>query len=64
MFVACWKGSDMRWPWTPVTRSVEERQAAERSVLAVRSHLRILVNELNVTLDRIADKAERLSHDG
>lgn len=47
----------------PVTRTLEERENAEARTLAVRSHLRILVNELNITLDRIADKAERLAHD-
>lgn len=51
----------MRWPWMRVTRSEEERAQAEARTLAVRSHIRILVRELTLTLDRIADKAERLS---
>lgn len=57
------RGSDVRWPWRRVTRTEHERQQAEARTMAVRSHIRILVNELNLTLDRIADKAERLSND-
>lgn len=53
----------MRWPWQPVTRSLKEQEKAEIAVLAARSHLRILVTELEVTLDRIADKAKRLADD-
>lgn len=53
----------MRWPWQPITRSLREQERAEVAVLAARSHLRVLVNELEATLDRIADKADRLAHD-
>lgn len=51
----------MKWPWQPVTRSLKEQQQAEVSVLAARSHIRVLVAELQATLDRIEDKAERLA---
>lgn len=50
----------MRWPWERVTRSETETERAEAVVLQARSHIRVLVNELEQTLDRIADKAERL----
>ena len=53
----------MRWPWQPVTRTLREQEQAEVNVLAARSHIRILVTELEATLDRIADKADRLAHD-
>lgn len=53
----------MRWPWQRVTRTASERQEAELSVMAARSHIRVLVNELEATLDRISDKAQRLAHD-
>ena len=54
----------MRWPWQPITRSLKEQERAEINVLAARSHIRVLVLELQSTLDRIEDKAERLAHDG
>lgn len=54
----------MRAPWARVTRSREEIEAADRAVAAVRSHLRVLVTELEQTLDRIEDKARRLARDG
>ena len=54
----------MRWPWAPVTRTLKEQEKAEVAVLAARSHIRVLVGELQATLDRIEDKAERLAHDG
>lgn len=57
------RGSEVRWPWSRVTRTDQERKQAEVRAMAVRSHIRILVNELNQTLDRIADKADRMSHD-
>lgn len=53
----------MRWPWERVTRTPQERERAEQSVMAVRSHIRLLVNELVSTLDRIEAKAEAMSHD-
>lgn len=53
----------MRWPWQRVTRSLKEQERAEQTVLAARSHIRVLVNELELVLDRIADKAEALAHD-
>jgi hypothetical protein len=53
----------MRWPWRRVTRTKTEQDAAELNVVAVRSHLRVLVHELESTLDRIGDKAQRLAHD-
>lgn len=51
----------MRWPWQSVTRSQREQEEAEATVTAARSHIRLLARELEVTLDRIADKARRLS---
>lgn len=53
----------MRWPWDRVTRTQDEQQAAEINVAAARSHIRTLVIELESTLDRIGDKAQRLAHD-
>lgn len=53
----------MKWPWHRVTRTQTEQQEAEVNVAAARSHIRLLVTELEATLDRIADKAQRLAHD-
>ena len=53
----------MKWPWQTITRSLKEQERAEINVLAARSHIRVLVNELEATLDRIADQAERIAHD-
>lgn len=50
----------MRWPWERVTRTETEQERAEDMVRAARSHIRVLVTDLEATLDRIADKAERL----
>ena len=50
----------MRWPWQRITRSAREQEEAEATVVAARSHIRVLARELEATLDRIADKAERL----
>lgn len=47
----------MRWPWERITRSDREREQAEARTIAVRSHIRILVRELETTLDRIAEQA-------
>jgi hypothetical protein len=47
----------MRWPWERLTRTDTERAQAEARTLAVRSHIRILVRELETTLDRIAEQA-------
>lgn len=46
-----------------MTRTRDEQQAAEVTVAAARSHIRLLVVELESTLDRIGDKAQRLAHD-
>jgi hypothetical protein len=46
-----------------VTRTDDEQKAAEVQVMAARSHIRLLVHELEATLDRIGDKAQRLAHD-
>lgn len=54
----------MRWPWSRVTRTQDEQRAAEITVMAARSHIRTLVVELESTLDRIGDKAQRLARDG
>lgn len=54
----------MRWPWQPITRSLKEQERAEVAVSTARSHIRILATELEATLERIADKAERMAaHD-
>jgi predicted kinase len=53
----------VRWPWQRVTRTQTEQQRAEITVMAARSHIRTLVIELESTLDRIGDKAEKLAHD-
>ena len=50
----------MRWPWQRITRSMKEQERAEVAVLAARSHIRVLVTELEATLDRIGEKAGRL----
>lgn len=49
----------MRLPWTKETRSAAEEAEAEARYLAVRSHLSILLHELQSTLDRIDDKRRR-----
>lgn len=53
----------MRWPWSAVTRSAEERAAADLAVDQTRSHIRVLVNELLLLSERIEDKARRLASD-
>lgn len=54
----------MRWPWQAPTRSEEERWAAEQAVAFARSHLRVLVSELQKTLDRVEDKRRRMRDAG
>lgn len=51
----------MRWPWVRVTRTLREQEAADIAVTAARSHLRVLVNELESTLERVGAKAERMA---
>ena len=46
-----------------VTRTLKDQQDAEVAVSAARSHLRILVNELELTLERVGAKAERMAAD-
>lgn len=55
----------MKLPWVSATRSDEDWAEADRKVAQVRSHLRVLLNELEQTLARIEDKRRRgLPHDG
>ena len=49
----------MKLPWTSHTRSEEERRAAERRYEEARGHLRVLLRELQCTLERIEDKRRR-----
>ena len=50
----------MKLPWTSQsTKSEDERRAAERRYEDARGHLRVLLNELQTTLDRIEDKRRR-----
>lgn len=44
-----------------VTRTLKDQQAAEIATSAARSHLRLLLNELNLTLERVEDKGERMA---
>ena len=53
----------MIWPLSRIIRSQEDTEKADQAVTAARSHLRILVNELDRIASRIEAKAERLSHD-
>jgi hypothetical protein len=46
-----------------VTRTSQDQQAAEVAVSAARSHLRVLVLELEQTLERVGAKAERMADD-
>jgi hypothetical protein len=46
------------------SRSDEERDRADQAVAMARSHLRILLHELEELTVRIEDKARRLQDDG
>lgn len=50
----------MKAPWV---RSVEEHQHAERETWQLRSHIRVLLAELERTLDEIEMKAGVSGHD-
>lgn len=54
----------MRLPWQRVTRTREELAEADQRVAQVRSHLRVLLAELDATLVKVEDKARRLARDG
>lgn len=49
----------MRLPWTTTTRSDAEEREAEERYEAARSHLSVLLYELERTLQRIEDKRRR-----
>lgn len=49
----------MKLPWASHTKSEEERRAAERRYEDTRGHLRVLLHELQQTLDRIEAKRRR-----
>jgi len=52
----------MRLPWVVRNRHEEER-AAEQRVSAARSHLRIVINELERTVSRLEDKLRGLANE-
>jgi len=54
----------VRWPWQVPTRSEKERMTADAAVSYARSHLRVLVNELAATLQRVEDKRRRMRDAG
>lgn len=49
----------MRLPWATDTRSDADQREAEERYRAARSHLSVLLRELQITLDRIEDKRRR-----
>lgn len=49
----------MRLPWAKTTRSDKESAEAEARYEGARSHLSILLRELEQTLSRIEDKQRR-----
>ena len=44
----------------PAPRSEREQMAADQATAMAKSHLRVLVNELRLTLARVEDKRRRL----
>jgi hypothetical protein len=49
----------MRLPWQAQVHSDDEADAAEERFKAARSHLSVLLRELEATLARIEDKRRR-----
>lgn len=49
----------MRMPWTKTAHSDEEAAEAEARYEGARSHLSVLLRELEATLHRIEDKQRR-----